>query len=116
MDVLAHQSLGALAAAGRQIAGKSGLDASLAALAKAAAEATAADVALIRVADPDGDLRLRAVSSRSQALRAELEGSRFPAHELPPDEVSELDAVPAALRAVAARAGARKVLLAPVWI
>ena len=116
MDVLAHRGLGALAAAGRQIAGESGLEASLAALAKAAADATAADVALIRVADPDGDLRLRAVSSRSQALSAELEGSRFPGRELPPGEVSELDAVPGALRAAAARAGAGQVLLAPVWV
>jgi serine phosphatase RsbU (regulator of sigma subunit) len=116
MDVLAHHGLAALAAAGRHIAGESDLDGSLATLARAAADATAADVAAIRVVDASGDLRLRAVAARSQALAAELEGSRFPAGELPQSEVDELADLPEAVRGAAERAGAQAVLLAPVWI
>src|SRR5688572_30511834 len=116
MDVLAHHGLAALAAAGRQIAGESGLDASLATLAEAAAAATAADVAVIRVVDDAGDLRLRAVVATSQALSAELAGSRFRAAELPEADLTEIDALPQAVRSAAARAGAEAVFLAPVWI
>ena len=65
MDVLAHQALGALATAGRRIAGESGLDGALSAVADAAASAAGADIAVVRVADPGGDLRLRAVAARS---------------------------------------------------
>jgi len=54
MDVLAHQALGALATAGRRIAGESGLDGALSAVADAAASAAGADIAVVRVADPDG--------------------------------------------------------------
>jgi serine phosphatase RsbU (regulator of sigma subunit) len=116
MDVLAHHGLDALAAAARRIAGESDLDAALGALARAAADATGADVAVIRTADPSGDLRLRAVAARSEALGAELEGSSFPAAQLPHDEISELDAVPDAVRAAAERSGASTALLLPVWI
>jgi serine phosphatase RsbU (regulator of sigma subunit) len=116
MDVLAHHALAALAEAGRRIAGASQLDGALDAVAEAAAAATAADVAVVRVADGAGQIRLRAVSSSSAAVAAELEGSRFPAHELPSDEVAETGAVPAAVRAAAARIHAEAVLLVPVWI
>ena len=116
MDVLAHQALGALAAAGRQIAGESGLDGALRAVASAAADATAADVAVVRLADSSGDLRVRAVSARSAAVGAELEGSRFPARGLPQDEVSTLEDVPEAVQASARRAGATALLLLPVWV
>ena len=115
MDVLAHHGLDALAAAARQIAGESDLDAALGALARAAADATAADVAVIRVADQSGNLRLRAVAARSEALGAELEGSSFPAAQLPREESTELDDLPDAVRAAAERAGAATMLLVPVW-
>jgi serine phosphatase RsbU (regulator of sigma subunit) len=116
MDVLAHQALGALAAAGRQIAGESALDGALATVATAAADATAADVAVVRVADATGDLRVRAVAARSEAVGAEVEGSRFAAGELPADEVSTLAAAPAAVQAAARRAGAGALLLIPIWV
>jgi serine phosphatase RsbU (regulator of sigma subunit) len=116
MDVLAHQALGALAAAGRHIAGESGLEGALRAVADGAAAASGADVALVRVADPGGDLRLRAVSARSRTIAAELEGSRFRAAELPGDELADLEALPVAVRAAAERIRANAVLLLPVWI
>ena len=116
MDASAHHGLAALAAVGRQISGESALDDSLAALAEAAADATAADVAVIRVADGNGDLRLRAVAAASRALGAELEGSSFPARELPQADVTDVDALPDAARGAAERAGAGAVLLTPVWI
>jgi serine phosphatase RsbU (regulator of sigma subunit) len=116
MDVLAHQALGALATAGRRIAGESGLDGALSAVADAAASAAGADIAVIRVADPGGDLRLRAVAAGSEAVGAELQGSWFAAAELPREEVSELEALPLAVRAAAGRVGANTVFLLPVWI
>lgn len=116
MDVIAHHGLGALASAARQVAGESGLDPALDALASAAAAAARADVAVVRVAEPGGDLRVRAVAAGSKVLGAELEGSRFPAHELPAAEVAELDAVPEAVRGTAARAGAQAVLLLPISV
>ena len=116
MDVLAHQALGALATAGRRIAGESGLDGALSAVADAAASAAGADIAVVRVADPSGDLRLRAVAARSEAVGAELQGSSFAGAELPREEGSDLEALPAAVRAAAGRVHANVVCLLPVWI
>jgi serine phosphatase RsbU (regulator of sigma subunit) len=116
MDVLAHQALGALATAGRRIAGESGLDGALSAVADAAASAAGADVAVVRVAEPDGELRLRAVAARSEAVAAELQGSSFPGAELPHEEETDLEALPSAVRAAAGRVHANRVHLLPVWI
>jgi serine phosphatase RsbU (regulator of sigma subunit) len=116
MDVLSHRALGALAAASLQVAGETGLDGALRAVGEAAADATGADVAVVRVADRAGELRVRAASARSEAVRAQLEGSRYPAAELPRAEQSELGAMPEAVRAAAARAGTAAALLLPVWI
>src|SRR5688500_6989395 len=114
MDVLARQALGALAAAGRRIAGESALDGALSAVARGAVDATSADVAVVRAVDRNGDLHVRAVSARSEAVGAELQGSRFSAAELPAEEVARLEDVPDAVQAAARRAGAGAVLLLPV--
>jgi serine phosphatase RsbU (regulator of sigma subunit) len=116
MDVLAHQALGALATAGRRIAGQSGLSGALSAVADAAVSAAGADVAVVRIADPGGDLRLRAVAARSEAVEAELQGSWFAAAELPREEIDDLDELPPAVRAAARRVHANAVHLLPVWI
>ena len=116
MDVLAHQALGALATAGRRIAGESGLSGALSTVADAAVSAAGADVAVVRTADPGGDLRLRAVAARSEAVEAELQGSWFTAAELPREEVDDLDELPPAVRAAAGRVHANAVHLLPVWI
>ncbi len=116
MDVLAHQALGALATAGRRIAGESGLDGALSAVADAARSAAGAEIAVVRVADPGGDLRLRAVAARSEAVGAELQGSWFGAVELPREESSNPEALPSAVRAAARRVHADAVCLLPVWI
>ncbi|HEY8233179.1 MAG TPA: hypothetical protein VIJ10_11000, partial [Vicinamibacteria bacterium] len=71
----------ALAASGERLARSASLDEALGEIARAAAEAVDAELVVLRVLDPDGFLRARAVMAASQALAAELEGSRYP---LPP--------------------------------
>src|SRR5918999_2245591 len=116
MDVLDHHAFGALAAAGQQITGEKGLDGALSAIAEGAAAATRAEVALVRVVDGGGELRLRAVWARSPALAAEVEGSRFPAHDLPAAETSDPADMPAAVLAAADRARPQSLPPEPVWI
>ena len=82
MDVLAHHALVALTEAGRRIAADGDDDGALRALAEAAATATGADAVVIRVAEPGGAVRVRVVAARSEAVAAELEGSKFPTAEL----------------------------------
>jgi serine phosphatase RsbU (regulator of sigma subunit) len=116
MDAVAQNALRALAAAGRRIAGETSLEEALGALAEAAADATGADVAVVRVADSvEGELRARATAARSEAVAAELEGSRFALAELPPDEVTDPEQLPDAVRTAAVRVHADAVLLLPVW-
>ena len=50
----------------------------------------------------------------SLALRAELEGSRIPEREIGPKELTENDDLPEALRRLARRWGASRVLVCPV--
>jgi serine phosphatase RsbU (regulator of sigma subunit) len=117
MDAVARNALGALASAGRTIAAEASLDAALDSLAEAAAAATSAEVAVIRLVDPGGgELRVRAISARSQALAAELEGSRFAAAALPREEVSEPELLPDRVRAAASRLHADAVVLLPIWV
>jgi serine phosphatase RsbU (regulator of sigma subunit) len=117
MDAVARNALGALVSAGRRIAAEASLDAALDSLAEAAAAATSAEVAVVRLVDPGGaELRVRAISARSQALAAELEGSRFAAATLPREEVSELELLPDRVRAAASRLLADAVVLLPIWI
>jgi serine phosphatase RsbU (regulator of sigma subunit) len=85
MDGISEQGLEALAAAGRRAADESGLREALDDLGRALAEVLGADAIAIRVADEDRMLGVRAVISRSEALAAELAGSRFSLAELAGD-------------------------------
>ena len=102
-----------LADVGRQLSDAKSLDEALAVLARAAAEATGASVAVVRVPDRAGGLPARGVWSTSAALGAELEGSRLLLEELDVDERSESDALPQWLRRLADRSGAVGVVFVP---
>jgi serine phosphatase RsbU (regulator of sigma subunit) len=108
--------LESLAAAGRQLSEAETLDEALAALARAAAAATGAALAVVRVADRAGVLPARGVWSSSAALGAELEGSRLLVDELGTDECSEVDALPPALRRLAERSGAVGIAVVPAIV
>ena len=112
MNGISGQGLEALAEAGRRAAGESGLDEALDALGRAAADATGADAVAIRVAGADGMLGIRTVISRSEALGAELAGSRFSAAELPADDAPH-DRLPEAVRRAGRLIHAAGVLLLP---
>lgn len=109
MESISEQALDALAAGGRRAAEGNDLADALRALGEAAANATGADVAVVRVAG-NGMLEARSVVTRSEALAAELAGSSFPVAELPANGSSE-DELPAAVRRAARRARATDVLL-----
>jgi sigma-B regulation protein RsbU (phosphoserine phosphatase) len=108
--------LESLAAAGRQLSEAETLDEALAALARAAAAATGAALAVVRVPDRAGGLPARGIWSSSAALGAELEGSRLRVDELGTDEYSESDQLPPALRRLAERSGAVGVAVVPVLV
>ncbi len=109
MDGISEQALDALAAGGRLAAEETDLADALRALGAAAADATGADVAVIRVAGENGMLAARSVVSRSEELGAELVGSSFPVAELPADG----SALPEAVRRASRRVRAADVLLLP---
>jgi serine phosphatase RsbU (regulator of sigma subunit) len=109
----ATPGLESLAAAGRELAQSESLDEALQALARATAAATRAALAVVRVPDGSGGLPARGVWSDSAALGAELEGSRLLLKELPTEELSEEDELPAAVRRLAQRTGAVGVLVVP---
>ena len=76
-------ALRALADAGSAAVASGSSSTALAAFARAAVEACAADVSVVRALDADGEhLTARAVYSASPSLAALLEGSRIPAAEL----------------------------------
>jgi len=67
------------------------------------------------VLEPDGRwLLTRAVSSGSEALTAQLRGSRLPVEEIPDGELDESDRLPDVVRASAERVGAAAIVLVPV--
>ena len=106
--------LDALASSGERLARTGSLDEALGEIARAAAEAVDAELVVLRVLDPDGFLRARAVAAASQALAAELEGSRY---TLPPpsaggDGVAE--ALSAGVARTAERLGSETGLVVPV--
>jgi serine phosphatase RsbU (regulator of sigma subunit) len=105
--------LEALAASGRALAEGVTLVETLEAIARAAADAAGASVAVVRVLEGDGGLRARVVVGESAAVAAELEGSRLSPADVS-GEADESDPLPAAVSAAAARAGAAAVLLEPV--
>jgi serine phosphatase RsbU (regulator of sigma subunit) len=85
----------------------------LRALAEAARAVSSAEIALVRALD-DGGERLEAVAvAAPQALAAELEGTVLPAVDLPRTTLDDLVQAPAAVRRIAERAGAVRLLLVP---
>ncbi|TMK78443.1 MAG: GAF domain-containing protein [Actinobacteria bacterium] len=116
MNGISEQALDALAAAGRRAADERNLGEALRGLGEAAAQATGADVAVIRVADEAGLLAARAIVARSEALGAELEGSSFPVADLPPGEAVSGNELPEAVRRAAKRARAADALILPARV
>jgi serine phosphatase RsbU (regulator of sigma subunit) len=109
------EALAALAEGSRALADGRTLDEALATIVAAARLATDTDVVVARVLDAsDGQLRVRAVKATSEALAAELEGSRFPVSELPLEEAADVASLPGAVRRAVERAGAASVLLVPI--
>ncbi|HET9323286.1 MAG TPA: SpoIIE family protein phosphatase [Gaiellaceae bacterium] len=112
---VSEAALQSVAAVGQELAGGEDLDAALAALAAAAASGTGATLAVIRVAEQDGEeLRTRGVWAASPALRAELEGSRIAADAIGAAELTDDDALPEAIRRLGRRWGATRALVCPV--
>jgi sigma-B regulation protein RsbU (phosphoserine phosphatase) len=105
--------LESLAAAGRELADAHSLDEALATLARAAAAATGATLAVVRVPDRSGGFPSRGLWSTSAALGAELEGSQLRLEEVGTDERTEADELPGAVRRLAERSGAAAVLFIP---
>jgi serine phosphatase RsbU (regulator of sigma subunit) len=108
-------ALGAFAEASRALAEGASLREALDRLVEAAARATRADVAIARVLEPrDDTLCARAIWASSATVAAELEGSRFPASELPCEESDDAAALPAAVRRAGERAGAQASVQVPI--
>ncbi len=106
-------SLAALVRAVTAAAGSASSAEALRALADAAQAVSGADIALVRALD-DGGERLEAVAvAAPRALAAELYGTVLPASELPAVPVDELAQAPAAVRRIAERTGATRLLLVP---
>ena len=115
-----EDALEALAGAALELLRAKPLDQVLAALVRAAARASGAQVVLARVLDgPAEALVTRAVHADSPALTAELAGTRVAAAELGSEELEFVAApgnpeAPAAIRRAASRAGASHALVVPV--
>jgi serine phosphatase RsbU (regulator of sigma subunit) len=112
MDGISEQGLEALAAAGRRAVDEGALPEALDDLGRALAEVIGADAVAIRVADEDQMLGVRAVISRSEALAAELAGSRFRLDELPEDE-APTERLPEAVRRAGRLIGASGMMVLP---
>jgi serine phosphatase RsbU (regulator of sigma subunit) len=109
------EAIAALVDAGPAVGAAATLAAAMEALAAAAARATGAEVAVVRVVDEAAaQLTACAVASVSAAVAAELEGSRFAVEELPPEEESDLAQVPDAVRRAAERVRATAVVQVPI--
>lgn len=115
-----EDALEAFAAVALELVRQESLQEPLAALVRAAALATGAEIVIARLAEDD-ELVARAVHAASAALAAELEGSRLPLAEVSGDEVEFASApgdpsAPAAIRRAATRAGAAVVRVVPVTV
>ncbi|MDF2753419.1 MAG: hypothetical protein K0S82_1802, partial [Gaiellaceae bacterium] len=112
---VSQAALRSLAAVGQDLADAEDLDGALGVLAEAAASGVGATLAVIRIAERGGaGLRARGVWAASPALRAELEGSRLAEGEIGPNELTETDDLPEAVRRLARRWGAARILICPV--
>jgi serine phosphatase RsbU (regulator of sigma subunit) len=110
------EALDALARATKLIAVGAPLPAVVAEIAEAAARATGADLAVVRVLEPDGAaLGARGVSPSASAVAAELEGSQLPIGEVPEDVLGELRQLPAVSRRAAARIQADSAFFVPAY-
>jgi serine phosphatase RsbU (regulator of sigma subunit) len=110
---LGAPSLAALVRAVTAAAGAASASDALRALAEAAQAIGGAEIALVRALDDAGE-RLEAVAvAAPQALAAELYGTVLPAEELPDAPLDDLARAPAAVRRIAERAGATRLLLVP---
>src|SRR3954447_18484334 len=97
-----------LARAAAEVAASSDLRTALGAIARAAAEATQADLAVLRVLDPEGQLLARAMAPEGSALGAEVAGTRAACEAVVAGEVPE----PTRRAAERARAAAVLVVVA----
>ena len=112
-----QRELDTLAAAGLMLASAGSLVEGLGIVAEAAARALHADVVIVRAADvTDDTAEALAVAAGSEALTAELLGSRLPLVELPQHEEAALERVPRAVRRAVERAGATALVLLPVRV
>ncbi|HEY8644923.1 MAG TPA: hypothetical protein VIL77_03495, partial [Gaiellaceae bacterium] len=78
-----------LARAAAEVAASGDLRSALGAIARAAAEATRADLAVLRVLDSDGQLVARAMAPEGSALGAEVAGTRAAWEEVVAGEIPE---------------------------
>ena len=106
------EALAALAESGRSLTPPTPVGVALESVARAAAEATGAGLAIVRIAERDA-LVARAVSCDSDALPAELHGSRCDPSQLAV-ELTDVAALPSALAAAAARISATAALVLPL--
>ena len=112
------EGLAALAGSLPRLVAEGLIDEALAEAARAAAEVTESDVAIVRTAVAGSDaLVARAIHAGSAAFVAELEGSRLDAADVPAEETEytvDDPSTPAPLRRAAVRAGAALVRVFPV--
>src|SRR6478735_302106 len=94
-----------LARAAAEVAASSDLRSALGAIARAAAEATRSDLAVLRVLDADGQLVARAIAPEGSALGAEVAGTRVACESVVSGEI------PDPTRRAAERAGAAGLLV-----
>jgi serine phosphatase RsbU (regulator of sigma subunit) len=106
----------AFAAAGERLAHSESLDDALNEIAGATAAAVGADLVVVRVLDPDGFLRARALVAASQAIAAELEGSRYSLTGSDPSGDDVRVALGPAVARNAERLGAEAGLVVPVLV
>jgi serine phosphatase RsbU (regulator of sigma subunit) len=78
-----------LARAAAEVAASGDLRSALGAIARAAAEATRADLAVLRVLDPEGQLVARAMAPEGSALGAEVAGTRADCDAVVAGEIPE---------------------------
>ncbi|HSC49767.1 MAG TPA: SpoIIE family protein phosphatase [Gaiellaceae bacterium] len=98
----------------RDTRGGTGLEGALEAIAARTAGVTSADVVVVRLADESGGATARAVHADSPALRAELEGSRVSAPEIPVEERDDPASLPPPLQRLTEQLGAQGILQLPV--
>jgi serine phosphatase RsbU (regulator of sigma subunit) len=102
------------AEAGERLAGSASLDEALNEIACAAGAAAGADLVIVRVLDSDGYLRARALTASSQALAAELEGSRYPLSDAAGDGDGVTQALAESVERTAWRLGIETGLVVPI--